>query len=213
MGKTKTSKNRFETDFGKERPHYVHAGFTDMNSITTGLSLNVEKLLPVGFPLELLERPAPPAQWMFRVDSYRAPPLKMTLETIEEDTPEFERGDYIKRSKSLPLQRRFSMDGMSGLHRMPRYLPSQEGSNAEDGTGYFAGQGYLKGENGYGVSVSGPILSNHKDYTPRKRRKSRISMTRMREAVRHILSRMRPASRKSHWRSRRCRAMYSNRRT
>lgn len=88
----------------------------------------------------------------------------MILEIIEEDMFEFERGDYIKCLKFFFLQRRFFMDGMSGFYRMLRYFFSQEGFNVEDGIGYFVGQGYLKGENGYGVSVLGLILLNYKDY-------------------------------------------------
>ncbi|KAG0589268.1 hypothetical protein M758_1G007400 [Ceratodon purpureus] len=226
MGK-KACKNLFETDLRKERLPYMDADdlrwSVDMNS---GSKFGAEKLLPAGFPMELFHQPAvPTAPKMNRVDSYRVPPLKMTLETIEEDKPGYEKPDSLLRSKSLPTQRRFPMN-RNGLllSRMPSYRPGQEGGHlAEDGGHragdhgysvgdgtYFAGDGNFRAgdQGGYGVSMSGPILSTPSEYKyTRKSHRSRLSITKMREAIRHsrlrgafshILSRMRPSSGRSH---------------
>ncbi|KAG0618269.1 hypothetical protein M758_4G050300 [Ceratodon purpureus] len=179
MGKKKACKNLFQIDLRKERSPYMDADPSSWTADSMTMR-GVEKLLPVGFSLQPLDQPR-----VGRVDSYRAPPLKLTLETIVEDKPEF----YL-RSKSLPVQRRFSMDSAGhGLHRLPSYRP---------------GQGeYLSG--GCGVSMSGPILSSSYDYDSAPKHRSRIS--KMREALRNgrlrqafssFLARMRPASRRSH---------------
>ena len=138
----------------------------------------VESLLPAGFFLQPLEQPR-----VTRVDSYRAPPLKLTLETIEEDKP-----DFYLRSKSLPVQSRFSWDNSGhGLHKLPSYRPGQGN--------------FLPG--GGGVSMSGPILSSSYDYDCTPKHRSRISKlrealrnSRLRQAFSNILSRMRPTSRR-----------------
>ena len=221
MGK-KACKGLFVTDLRKERSPYMDADdlrwTVDMNN---GSHFGAEKLLPVGFPVQLFDQPAAPAApKMKRVDSYRAPPLKVTLETIEEDKPRYEKPDYLLRSKSLPTRRRLPMDRNGlGVSRLPAYRPGLEGGHLAEEDGYnvaedcggdgtfFAGDGTFRaGEGGYGVSISGPIFStpgNEYHYTRRSHR-SRLSITRMRDAIRHsrlrgafshILSRMRPSAR------------------
>lgn len=231
MGK-KACKNLFETDLRKERSSYMDGDDLRWTvDMSTGDKFGAEKLLPVGFPVQLFDQPAAPAAptapKMNRGGSYKVPPLKKRLETIEEDKPEYEkpgRPDYLLRSKSLPTQRRFMDRNGLGLSRLPSYRPGQEGGHlveeggfrAEDegdsaGVGtYFAGDGtYHAGENGYGMSMSGPIFSTPSEYkyTRRSHVRSRLSITRMREVIRHsrlrgalthIFARMRPCSRRSH---------------
>jgi hypothetical protein len=178
MGKKKACRNLFQIDLRKERSPYMDADPSSWTPDSMTMK-GVEKLLPAGFSLQPLEQPR-----VTRVDSYRAPPLKLTLETIEEDKP-----DFYLRSKSLPARRRSSFDSAGhGLHRLQSYRP---------------GQGeYLTG--GSGVSMSGPILSSSYDYDCAPKHRSRISKMRealqngrLRQAFSSILSRMRPTSRKS----------------
>lgn len=162
-------------------------------------------MLPVGFPMEMLDQPKLTGQRMASANTYRTPPLKMTLETIAEDNSDFENRNRFARSMSLPAQRRFSMDSNGGLQRFPNNCPGQDGCLAEEGE-YFAGLGYQKGDGGFGVSMSGPVFSNPKEYGPRKHRKAWISIQRVRDAIKlsrfrgafsQVLSRLRPTVRRS----------------
>lgn len=191
MGKRKTCKKLFQTDLRKERSPYMDSvdhhlkSWPESESLTTMKA--VENLLPAGFLLQQLDQPR-----MTRVDSYRAPPLKPTLETIEEDKPP-EVVSYL-RSKSLPAHRRPSLDcNGHALNRFPSYRP---------------GQGeYLPGA--CGVTMSGPILpSSYENYDRAPKHRSRFSRVRdalrtvrsgrLRQALNSVLFRMRPTSRRSH---------------
>lgn len=230
----KKAKNLFETDLRKERSPYMEGDDLRWTvEMDNGSKFGAEKMLPVRFPMQLLNQPAAPK--MSSVDSYKVTPLKMTLETIEEDKPEYEKPDYLLRSKSLPTRRRTPMERNGlGLSKPPTYrpgpdggyLPEEGGYRAEDhsagnssqfsgdgpyyaGDGtYFAGDGNFRGgEGGYGVSMSGPIIGAPSEYKyTGKRHRSRLSITKMREVIRHsrireavshFLSRIRHSSRRS----------------
>lgn len=202
MGKTKARRKLFQTDLRKERTlsPYMDAddelrSWQESKSMSPLKSVEnlLPNLLPMGFSLQQLDG-QPRVARMERVDSYRAPPLRPTLETIEEDDHKPDYSSLYLRSKSLPTeQRRFSLDNTGhGLHRFPSYRP---------------GQGdYLPG--GCGVSMSGPILSSgYENYTCSARKHHRSRLARMRDALRsgrfrqalnNVLSRMRPTSRRSH---------------
>lgn len=196
MGKKKTSRKLFETDLRKDRSPYMESAEhlrpwpeDDAPAKSCKIAQTIDYLLPTGFSWD--------QPHLSRVDSYRAPPLKLTLETIEEDAPKPQPPSlaYL-RSKSLPTQRRalclngtaFSHGG--GLQRFPSYRP---------------GQGeYLPGA--CGVTMSGPILPSTYDYDVPKLRRSRFA--RMREALRNtsrfrqalngVLARMKANTRRSH---------------
>lgn len=202
MGKNKAHREYFQTDLRKERSPCIN--HVDLSMCTADLNMKrvtpemntklVEKMLPAGLSLQQFDQPTPR---MTRIDSYRAPPLKLTLETIEEDEPENAKPDFLQRSKSLPSQNRFPKEhgtghGFQGLQCLNK-LPS-----------YRHGQGdYLPG--GCGVSMSGPILpSEYTDFTTPKHRsrfskmREALRSSRFRQAFGHFISRMRPTSRRSH---------------
>lgn len=172
MGNKRVRRNLFQIDLRKDRSPYVDADPSSCAPDSMTMK-SVDKLLPAGLSLQPIDQLR-----MAHVESYRAPPLILTLETIEEDKP-----DFYLRSKSLPVQRRFSLDK----------LPS-----------FRAGQGEtLAG--GCGVSMSGPILSSSYDFVYTPTHRSRMSRMRdalrsgrFRQAISNILSGLRPASRRSH---------------
>lgn len=181
MGKKKPCRNRFQTDLRVESSPYMDP-LREFPAEDEPMKLKpLDSLLPVGFSWD---QPR-----LVRIDSYRAPPLKLTLETIQEDAPK--PGANYLRSKSLPAQRRAAVDSCGPvLQRFPSYRP---------------GQGdYLPG--GCRVTMSGPILPSKYDYdSAPKLRRSRLStrLSRMRDALRRsrirqalnsVLSKMKPTS-------------------
>jgi hypothetical protein len=190
MGKRKLRRKLFETDLREVSPCMEQlSSWAEENSKVepTSLKGGVEGL---GFSWD---HPR-----VLRVDSYRAPPLKLTLETIQEDQPKPD-FNYL-RSRSLPAERRASLDSCNG-HGLLQRFPS-----------YRAGQAEYLSTGSCGVSMSGPILPSTYDYdsAPSKKHRLRLSrsLSRMREslrssrfrqAVHSMLSRIRPASRRSHW--------------
>lgn len=183
MGKKKPRMNRFQTNLRVESSPYMDS-LREFPDEDEPMKLKpLESLIPAGFSWD---QPR-----LARVESYRAPPLKLTLETIQEDAPK--PGLNYLRSKSLPAQRRSAIDSCGpGLQRFPSYRP---------------GQGdYLPGV--CGVTMSGPILPSKYDYdSAPKHRRSRLStrLSRMRDALRSgrvrqalnsMLSRIKPTSRR-----------------
>lgn len=169
MGRSKKACGKlFATDLRKERAPLMDAG---VNSCTSYMADKTSF-----FCMSQMEELPPPTPRMTRIESYRAQPLKMTLETIEEDKP-----DLFQRSKSVPVQRRFSLDSTGhGLHRLPSHR-----------------------RDGFGISFSSPLACQQgEDECSDKPHRSRLC--RMREALRchrirrafsRLFAKLRPQSR------------------
>ena len=176
----------FDTDLRKERTPFLDS---DLNSWTPGGGLPTvsEKLLLSSQPSGYGSAPR-----MTRVDSYRAPPLRLTLETIVEDKP-----DYFQRSKSVPVQKRLSFDAFGG----PGQYQQQLHRLSLDGTGQGLCRlpSYRPGQCAYGISASGPMTFQANDHVLNPpRRRSRFSKmrdalrcNRIRDAFGQFLSKMR----------------------
>lgn len=107
MGKNNADREYFQTDLRNERSPCIN--HVDLIMCTADLNINrvipemntklVAELLPAGLSLLQFDLPTPR---MTRIDSYRAPALTLTLETLEADKSEIAEPDFLQRSYSLP---------------------------------------------------------------------------------------------------------------
>lgn len=187
MGRTKVCNNLYEADLRRERATFADA---ELCKVWMGRASNFQSGNHKVYPSSCLTKLSATEKSVTSVDSYRAPPMKLTLETIEEDVPPVDT-IHLQRSKSVPISRSTSFDHhhhhhhhqyhrqyhqqvdqvCHGLQKLPSYRPGQC----------------------YGESVSGPMTYQREmdNWTTNPSPRRSYGFTRIRETLRR--SRLREA--------------------
>lgn len=177
MGRTKVCNNLYEADLRRERATFADA---ELCKVWMGRASNFQSGNHKVHPSLCLAKLSTTEKTVTSVDSYRALPMKLTLETIEEDVPPVDT-IHLQRSKSVPISRSTSFDHhhhhqyhhqyhqqvdqvCHGLQKLPSYRPGQC----------------------YGESVSGPMTYQREmdNWTTNPSPRRSYGFTRLRETLR-----------------------------
>lgn len=184
MGRTKVCNNLFEADLRRERATFADE---ELCKVWMGRASNFQSGNHKVYPSSCLPKLSATEKTVNLVDSYRAPPMKLTLETIDEDVAPLDT-IHLQRSKSVPISRSASFDRLHHHHHHHQYdqQVDQVCHGLQKLPSYRPGQCY-------GESVSGPMTYQREmdNWTTNPSPRRSYGFSRIRESLRR--SRLREA--------------------